>query len=62
MSIYFTILKRKIERKTASKEEVKKDVALWQAYDLIGDEEFMQLMELIETNYPTPVVEESTPA
>ncbi len=60
MTYYYNVLKRKIERKTATKEKVTMNVALWQAYGLISDDEFMLLMELIETTYPAEVEEVET--
>lgn len=52
MSIYYKILERQIDGGLKTKEELKKNVALWQAYKLITDEEFMDLMAKIETKYP----------
>lgn len=52
MSIYYQLQERVIKSKLNTKDVNKKNVALWQSVGLLEDQEFIDLMALIETEYP----------
>ncbi|GEM_PF-873371 len=57
-SYYFNLQKRVIESKLNTKEQNTKNVALWQSVGLFHTEqEFIDLMVIINTVYPTEVAE-----
>lgn len=54
-SIYFQLQERVIKSKLNTKEVNKKNVALWQTVGLLNDQEFIDLIALIDTEYPEEV-------
>ncbi len=51
-SIYFKLQERVIKSKLNTKEVNQKNVALWQTVGLLTDQEFIDLMVLIDSEYP----------
>ena len=60
MNIFFQLQERVIKSKLNTKEVNKKNVALWQAVGLLTDQEFLDLIVLIEVEYPEEVREPET--
>ena len=54
---YFKLQERVIKSKLNTKEVNQKNVALWQTVGLLTDQEFIDLMVLIEVEYPEEVDE-----
>lgn len=55
MSVYYQLQERVIKSKLNTKEVNKKNVALWQTVGLLTDQEFIELMALIDAEYPEEV-------
>lgn len=51
-SYYFNLQNRVIESKLNTKEQNKKNVALWQSVGLLTDQDMIDLMVVIDTVYP----------
>mgnify|MGYP000932863705 CR=1 FL=1 len=57
MSIYYQLQERVIKSKLNTKEVNTKNVALWQTVGLLTDQEFIDLMALIDTEYQDETIE-----
>lgn len=51
-SYYFNLQKRVIESKINTKEQNTKNIALWQTVGLLIEQEFIDLMVIVNATYP----------